>query len=63
MEELLTAFTKALSEIDWNGMLNMLKEAAAKIQESGFFDNMVAALGEFLGNLGNLVGSGGVTTL
>lgn len=63
MEELLTAFTKALSEIDWNGMLNMLKEAAAKIQESGFFDKMVAALGEFLSNLGNLVGSGGVTTL
>ncbi len=54
MEELLTAFTKAFSEIDWNGMFNMLKEAAAKIQESGIFDKMVAAFTEILGNLGNI---------
>lgn len=48
MEELLTAFTKALSEIDWNGMFNMFKEAVTKIQESGIFDKIVAALTEIL---------------
>lgn len=49
MEELLTAFTKAISEIDWNGMFNMFKEAVAKIQESGIFDKIIAALSELLG--------------
>lgn len=48
MEQLLTDFTKALSEIDWNSMFNMFKEAMAKIQESGIFDKIVAALTEIL---------------
>ncbi|MBO5359419.1 MAG: hypothetical protein J6B25_01115 [Clostridia bacterium] len=63
MEELLTAFTKALSEIDWNAMFNMFKEAITKVQESGIFDKMVAAFTEILGNLGNFASSGGITTL
>ncbi len=48
MEELLASFTKAISEIDWNGMFNMFKEAIAKIQESGIFEKIIAALTELM---------------
>ena len=48
MEELLTSLAKALSEINWSGMFDMLKEATAKIQESGIFEKIIAAITELM---------------
>ena len=58
MEELLTSLAKAHSEINWSGMFDMLKEATAKIQESGIFDKIVAT---FASVLTAIAGGGAVT--
>lgn len=48
MEELLATFMKLLNQIDWEGLLAMMQEGFAKIQESRIFDKIIAAITELL---------------
>lgn len=58
MEDLMTSLTATLGAVDWEGMFSMLKEAFAKLQESGIFDKIVAT---FASVLTAIAGGGAVT--